>query len=161
MKPFNLKKLLINIGISVGTGLLAAFLTRNSMAIYQTFEKPPLAPPAWFFPVVWTILYTLMGVSAYRISQSDANEADKERALSIYGFQLLFNFLWSIVFFNFNSFLIAFIVILALWSMIIAMIITFRKIDPLAGNLQIPYLLWVTFAAYLNLAIYLLNRTPA
>lgn len=161
MKPFNLKKLLINIGISVGTGLLAAFLTRNSMAIYQTFEKPPLAPPAWVFPVVWTILYTLMGVSAYRISQSDANEADKERALSIYGFQLLFNFLWSIVFFNFNSFLIAFIVILALWSMIIAMIITFRKIDPLAGNLQIPYLLWVTFAAYLNLAIYLLNRTPA
>ena len=161
MKPFNLKKLLINIGISVGTGLLAAFLTRNSMAIYQTFEKPPLAPHALGFPVVWTILYTLMGVSAYRISQSDANEADKERALSIYGFQLLFNFLWSIVFFNFNSFLIAFIVILALWSMIIAMIITFRKIDPLAGNLQIPYLLWVTFAEYLNLAIYLLNRTPA
>lgn len=113
------------------------------------------------FPVVWTILYVLMGVSAYRISQADADEADKERALSIYGFQLLFNFLWSIVFFNFNNFLGAFIVILVLWAMIIAMIITFRKIDPLAGNLQIPYLLWVTFAAYLNLAIYLLNRTSA
>ena len=152
------KNLLISIAISLGTGLLAAALTRESMTMYMQFVKPPLSPPAWLFPVVWTILYILMGISSYIIYESQASADEKEKALSIYIFQLFFNFLWSIVFFNFRSYLLAFVIIIVLWLLIIAMIVSFNKISKLASRLQIPYLLWVTFAAYLNLAIYLLNR---
>lgn len=154
----NLKRLALSIGMSIGTGLLAAVLTEGGMNTYMTFVKPPLSPPGWVFPIVWTILYILMGISAYLILEADAPEEKKEKALSIYGFQLLFNFMWSIVFFNFSNYLLALIILVILWLLIIAMIKNFREINPTAGNLQIPYLIWVTFAGYLNLAIYLLNR---
>lgn len=153
-----LKNLLISIGISLGTGVLASILTRDSMAMEGAFIKPPLSPPDWLFPIVWTILYILMGVSAYLIYESNAGTQEKEKALSIYIFQLFFNFLWSIVFFEFRGYLLAFGILVILWGLILAMIVSFNKISPIASKLQIPYLLWVTFAGYLNLAIYFLNR---
>ncbi|MFA9465588.1 MAG: TspO/MBR family protein [Velocimicrobium sp.] len=152
----NVKLLISSIAISLGVGALAGLLTMNSMEVFQTLEKPPLTPAAWVFPVVWTILYILMGISAYLISVSD--NADKERALRIYWIQLFLNFLWPIVFFTLEEYLLAFFILVLLWIVILSMIRVFWKINPLAAKLQIPYLLWVTFAGYLNLAIYFLNK---
>lgn len=152
----NWKALIVSIAISLGVGALAGFLTRNSMTLYPTLVKPPLAPPGWIFPVVWTILYVLMGISAYIIYTS--NSKDKEEALRVYILQLMMNFFWSIIFFNQQAYLLAFFILVILWVLILIMIQKFKDINTLAGILQIPYLLWVTFAGYLNLAIYLLNR---
>lgn len=150
------KELIISIAISVGVGALSGFLTRNSMSLFQQLIKPPLSPPGWIFPIVWTILFTLMGISAYIIYQSDSKE--KEEALRIYALQLMVNFFWSLVFFNWQAYLLAFIILIILWLLIFLMIRKFSEINPCAGKLQIPYLLWVTFAGYLNLGIYLLNK---
>lgn len=149
------KPLLISIGISLFTGGLAGFLTQNSMEIYAQLNQPPLSPPGWIFPIVWTILYILMGISAYLIYESSSPH--KEKALTIYGWQLFFNFLWSIVFFNLQNILLALVILIILWILIIVMIKSFKQISPLAAWLQIPYLLWVTFAGYLNLMLLILN----
>lgn len=152
----NWKRLLVSIGISLFTGGLAGFLTQNSMTVYNQLNKPPLSPPGWVFPIVWTLLYILMGVSAYIINES--NSPTKEKALTIYSLQLFFNFLWSIVFFNLQNIPLAFLVLIVLWLLIIVMIKSFKEISPLAAWLQVPYLLWVTFAGYLNLMLFILNR---
>ena len=123
----------------------------------QTIAKPPLAPPAILFPIVWTILYALMGISAARVSLSEAS-ARRKRALYIFAAQLVFNFFWSLIFFNAQAFGAAFFWLLALWVLILVMVLSFRKIEPWAGYLQIPYLIWVSFAAYLNLGVWLLNK---
>nr|WP_308415457.1 TspO/MBR family protein [Sporanaerobium hydrogeniformans] len=99
----NWKSLIISLVISLGIGFFAGFLTQNSMEVFEALKKPPLAPPGLVFPIVWTILYSLMGISAYLVYEAEAPQRTKEKALSIYGFQLLFNFLWSIVFFNFGN----------------------------------------------------------
>ncbi len=151
-----LKPLIISLLISLGTGALSSSFTMNSMGAYSELNKPLLSPPGYVFPIVWTILFTLMGISSYMIYES--NSSDKNMALKIYATQLVFNFLWSIVFFNLQAPLLAFIVLLVLWVLIIAMIRSFYNINQTAAYLQIPYLLWVTFAGYLNFAIYLLNR---
>ncbi len=154
---FNLKKFLISIAIPLGTGGLAALLTSGNMDIYSKIVKPPLAPPSWLFPVAWSILYFLMGVSLYIVWNSNADIERKRRAFTIFGIQLLLNFIWSPIFFNMQLFLLAFVVLVLLWLFTLGMIITFYKISKVAGLLQIPYLIWLTFAGYLNLAIYLLN----
>ncbi len=151
-----LKALVISILIPVGVGAAASFLTRNSMDVYEKLNQPPLSPPSWIFPVVWTILYVLMGISAYLIYRSDS--PTKKSALRIYAAQLLVNFLWTIIFFNLEMYLLSFIWLLLLLVLIILMIVSFSRINKTAACLQIPYLLWVTFAGYLNLGIYLLNR---
>lgn len=150
------KELFISIGLALGIGALAGYLTKDSMTIYQQLEKPALSPPGWVFPVVWTILYILMGISAYLIYVSDSVE--KDRAINLYVLQLFLNFSWSIIFFNMEAYLFAFVVLVLLWIIIFLMIRSFYEINKIAGLLQIPYLLWVTFAGYLNLSIYLLNR---
>ncbi len=152
----NTKLLISSIFISVGVGALAGLLTTDSVQVYEQLIKPPLSPPSWVFPVVWTALYILMGISAHLISISD--DPRKEQALKIYGMQLFLNFCWSIVFFNMQQYLLAFVILVLLWILIVLMIRSFNKINPLAAKLQIPYLLWVTFAGYLNLAIYFLNK---
>ncbi len=154
----NWKKLLISIAVSLGVGALAAVLTNSSMEIFKNLEKPMLAPPGWLFPVVWTILYILMGISAYLVGTSDAPREKKRNALIVYSAQLVLNFIWPIIFFNFQAYLAAFVCLVILWALILTMIIMFSKISPVAAWLQVPYLLWVTFAGYLNLSIYLLNR---
>lgn len=152
----NVKALIVSILISVGVGAAAALLSGNSMDVYQNLVQPPLSPPGWLFPVVWTILYILMGISAYLIYVSDSPY--KNSALKIYAAQLAVNFLWTIIFFNLEMYLFAFLWLLLLLVLIILMIRSFAKISKTAAYLQLPYLLWVIFAGYLNLGIYLLNR---
>lgn len=152
-----LKPLLINLAIPLGVGGLAALLTRNSYDFYDTVVKPALAPPGTVFPIVWTILYLLMGVSAYLIWEEKRAPGRRE-ALQTYAAQLALNFVWPLLFFRARAFLPAFLWLLALIVLIVAMIVQFKRIKPIAAWLQIPYLLWCLFAAYLNLSIYLLNR---
>ncbi|MCR2032407.1 TspO/MBR family protein [Anaerofustis stercorihominis] len=151
----NIKTLIISILIPLLTGGLAGLLTSKSMVIYKHLNLPPLSPPGFIFPIVWTILYILMGIGAYFIIISDSST--RTEALRTYALQLVLNFLWTIVFFNMRNFFLAFIILIALWALIIKMIITFKEIKPLAGYLQIPYLLWVTFAGYLNFMVFILN----
>ena len=148
---------IISIVIALAVGGLSAFLTRNNMDMFQSINQPPLTPPPIIFPIVWTILYILMGISS-AIVYMQRSENDVSGALKIYAFQLIVNFFWSIIFFNMRAYLFAFVFLVILWLLIIAMIASFRKINSTAAYLQIPYLLWVTFAGYLNLMIYFLNR---
>lgn len=153
-----IKPYLIAIIIALGVGGLSSFLTRSNIDIYAVINKPALAPPAILFPIVWTILYVLLGISSARIYlQKDTYPDEVMDALLNYAFQLILNFFWSIIFFNMQTFLFAFIWLVILWASIIKMIFKFSRIDSVAAYLQIPYLLWVTFAGYLNFMIYLLN----
>lgn len=119
-------------------------------------NQPPLSPPAWLFPVVWTLLYTLMGIASYLVAVSEKTYRART-ALTVYGVQLAFNFFWSLIFFNLHAYLFAFVWLVLLWLLIIITTVLFYQISRPAGYLLIPYLLWVTFAGYLNLAIALLN----
>lgn len=154
MKKRSITEALIYIISAELAGALSALLTGGFSGFYEKFKEPPLLPPAGLFPAVWTVLYALMGLSAYLISRY----ANSEKALTVYWTQLAVNFLWSIVFFRFEALWAAFGVILLLLALIILMINKFRKISPLAALLNVPYLLWVTFAAYLNLAAAYINR---
>ncbi len=148
----------IGIVIPLAVGGLAALLTKDGMDIYKNIVQPPFAPPGILFPIVWSVLYILMGVSSALVYNTDAPAGEKRKALLLYGVQLVVNFFWSIFFFNERLFLLSFLWLVLLWGLIIAMIIRFYQINKAAGLLQIPYLLWVTFAGYLNLAVYLLNK---
>ena len=141
--------------IPLAAGALSALFSGNMSGSYASFAKPSFAPPGILFPIVWTILYLLMGVSSYIIVQSD--HPDKRPALRIYFLQLFFNFMWSILFFGLSNYLLAFFWLMPLILLIIIMIVRFYKISPIAACLQIPYLLWCIFAAILNFAVYLLN----
>ncbi|MEZ3445079.1 MAG: tryptophan-rich sensory protein [Lachnospiraceae bacterium] len=153
-----LKTYVISILIALGVGGLSAFLIRKNVYIYSLLRKPPLAPPSIVFPIVWTPLYILMGIGSARIFlQRDAYLDDVFDALLNYVLQLIFNFLWPIIFFNMHTFLFSFIWLVVLWTSILKMIFKFSKLDTTAAYLQIPYLLWVTYAGYLNFMIYLLN----
>jgi tryptophan-rich sensory protein len=151
-----LKPYIISVAISLGVGGLASLLTMGNMDIYTTLNTPPLSPPGWLFPVVWTVLYTLMGISAAIIYTS--NDVDSKSALTVYAAQLIVNFFWSLIFFNMRAFLFAFVWILLLDLLVIIMIMKFYRISPISAYLQIPYLVWILFASYLNLGIFLLNR---
>lgn len=151
------KKLLICLAVPLCVGALAALLTRGTMDVYQSFEKPPLSPPGWLFPVVWTALYALMGWASYLVVRSPASTKEKQEALTVYGVQLALNFLWPLVFFRAQKLLAAFLLLIVLWIAIYLTVRAFAKIREAAGDLLLPYLLWVSFAGYLNLGIYLLN----
>ena len=158
MKIFNWKPYVFWISLAEGVGALSGWLTREGVEVYQqTVTQPPLSPPAFVFPIVWTILYALMGIGAARIWMAPPS-SNRTRALLLFFVQLAFNFFWSIIFFNLQAFGFAFFWLLALWALIIGMIATFARVDKAAAWLQLPYLLWVTFAAYLNLGVWLLNR---
>lgn len=150
--------LFICIAIPVIVGIIAGLLTRNSMEVFAYVEKPPLAPPAWLFPLVWTILYILMGISSYFILTSNAEFEEKADAMRLYGYQLVVNFLWPTFFFNFRWCFFAFLWLVLLWILVFFMIRMFYRISKLAAYLNIPYILWLTFAGYLNLGIWWLNR---
>ena len=124
---------------------------------YKQLNQPPLSPPGWIFPIVWSILYLLMGYASYRILRSSADKADIKRALMFYGLQLIVNFLWPLVFFGLEWYWAAFILLIVLWILIYLTMRMFGCLDDTAENLLIPYLLWVTFAGYLNLGVALLN----
>lgn len=144
--------------LAEAVGALSGWLTRKGVKVYNaTVEQPPLSPPSIVFPIVWGILFALMGIGAARIYLAPASNA-RSRSLLLFLVQLAFNFLWSIIFFNLQAFGFAFLWLIVLWILILLVILSFRKVDKPVAWLQIPYLLWVTFAAYLNLGVWLLNR---
>lgn len=153
----NLKELLKSIALPLLTGLLSGLITRNSMEAFSTLNKPPLAPPAILFPIVWTILYILMGISFYLIQTSNQTKKNCPTANSLYYYQLIVNFLWPIFFFRLEWYLFSFLWLVFLWILVFFMIRCFSKISKLAGWLNIPYLIWLTFAGYLSFAIWLIN----
>lgn len=150
------KQLLITLAIPLAVGGLATLLS-GGMGDYRQLNQPPLSPPGWVFPIVWTILYLLMGYSSYRVYTAGKSPALTERALKLYAAQLFLNFLWPIVFFGFSWYLGAFFVLLGLWVLILLTMRAFTAIDETAGDLLIPYILWVTFAGYLNVGVAILN----
>ena len=148
----------LSIVIAEAVGGLSGWLTRKGVDVYNaTVAQPPLSPPSIVFPIVWGILFALMGIGAARIYLAPPS-ATRTQSLRLYLLQLAFNFLWTIIFFNLQRFGFALIWLAALWILILLMILSFRKVDKLAAYLQIPYLLWVTFALYLNFGVFLLNR---
>lgn len=154
-----LKPYIVSIVIALAVGGLSAVITKDSMDVYEKINQPALSPPSIVFPIVWTVLFALMGISAALVYGYRDTKPDKVKvSLTVYAINLAVNFLWSIIFFNMQAYLFSFIWLLLLWVVIAAMIVFFKKVSPLAAYLQIPYLLWVTFAGYLNLSIYLLNR---
>lgn len=138
-------------------GVIASLITGGGMEQYEQFVKPPLSPPGWLFPIVWTILYILMGISSYLILTSSVSSAQKEKAMMLYWYQLAVNFLWPTFFFNFQWYLFSFAWLVLLWVLVLLMILSFREIDKRAAWLNIPYLIWLTFAGYLNLMVWWLN----
>ena len=158
MKKGKWKNYLLWIILTEGIGLLSGFLSREGTAIYaQTIKKPPLSPPGIVFPIVWSILYLLMGIAAARISLAEPS-ASRKKNIYVYIAQLFFNFLWSIIFFDFQAFGVAFFWLVALWLLIVLMIIRFKNADEASPYLLAPYLIWVSFAGYLNLAVWILNK---
>ena len=139
-------------------GILSGWLAGEIGTVYQNLHQPPFSPPGWVFPVMWGILYAMMAISAYLIQHDDSMPWKHRRtALLLYAAQLAVNFSWSIVFFRFQKFGAAIGVIGLLILLVIAMIVVFRKIRPAAAGWNIPYLLWLLFAAYLNIGTFLLN----
>lgn len=157
MKKNKFWTILIFLAIPLIVGTLSGVLF-SAGEEYGAMVKPPLSPPSWLFPVVWTILFALMGVSSYLVYREHVSRGEKKTALIIYGLQLLVNFFWPLFFFKLEIFLFSFIWLVLLWVLVLVMIVKFNKINKTAGMLQIPYILWLTFAAYLNLAVYFLNR---
>ena len=147
------KRYLFWVALAEGVGALAGWLSREAVAAFgETFAQPALTPPSWVFPVVWGIFYALMGVSAARVAATE-----KRSGLNLFILQLAVNFFWPLLFFNAHAFGFAALWLGLLWVLVLLMILRFRKADPLAAVLQLPYLLWLTFALYLNLAVWQLN----
>ena len=152
------KQIVFWILLSEAVGLLSGLLSREGTALYaELLQKPPFSPPGWVFPVVWTILYGLMGLSAAIIYAAPPTQA-RSRGLNLFIAQLIVNFFWSPIFFNARAYGFALAWLLLLWVLVVLMTLQFRKVDKTAALLQIPYILWLTFAAYLNYGVWQLNR---
>ena len=150
-------KLIVALVVPLSIGAFAGMFTTEAIpGWYASLNRPSFNPPNWIFGPVWTTLYLLMGVSLFIIWKQ---EKSKERNLAIVTFfvQLVFNFAWSFIFFYFNYIGLALIEISLLWLSIVIMLVQFYKIKPLAAYLNIPYLMWVSFASALNLSYFLLN----
>jgi len=160
VKAFNLRKfvkLIISCAVPLLVGFLAQFLSGGT-ELYSTVQKPPLSPPPIVFPIVWTILYVLMGVAAFLIYEKGLVKDYVRDALKFYAFQLVVNFVWPIVFFRFEMFLSAFFILILLWILVGITTAKFYRIRHSAGIIMLPYWIWCTFAAYLNFGIWILNR---
>ena len=143
--------------LTEAVGAVAGLLTALGMGNYAMAEKPALTPPEIVFPIVWPILYALMGIGVARIWMAEES-GERSRALRLYGVQLFFNFMWSILFFNFQAYGFSFFWLLLLLFFIVFMTVSFSRVDKVAAYMQIPYILWVSFAAYLNFMVWMLNR---
>ena len=153
-KKIDWKYLIKIIVITILIGSLFGIFIITNKDTYMILDKPINVPPV-LFGIVWTILYILMGISIYRITQTDSNK--KGEAKLIYFIQLVVNALWTPIFFGLNEYFLAFLWIIMLILLVITMIISFFKIDKISAYLNIPYLLWLLFAAYLNFGIFALN----
>ena len=146
------------IAVPLLTGAVSALLTKNSMDIYAELKTPPLSPPSFLFPVVWTLLYVLMGVGCGMIFEYRKTSKDAEKGLYYYAASLVFNFVWSILFFNLRMFLPSFLWLLMMLYLIVRTVLCYFRVSRPAAYLQIPYMIWVVFAGYLSAGIYFLNR---
>lgn len=155
MKKIRLTELLIFIFSTELVGVLSGLIAGNSFGTYSEISKPPLSPPSWLFPLMWAILYAIMGASAYIVYYNDRE--NRRNNLILYGIQLFFNFIWSIIFFRFQLFGVSSAIIFILIALVIRMIMQFRKSNRIAGYINIPYLIWLIFALYLNIGIFILN----
>lgn len=145
------------IGLAEAVGAIAGILTRNNVLEYQMqVKQPPFSPPGFLFPVVWSILYALMGIGAARISSSNPSP-ERSMGLNLFIVQLTMNFLWPLIFFNMQAYGFAIIWLLLLWFLVAGMVYIFYKTDAVAAILQFPYLVWLSFALYLNIGVWLLN----
>lgn len=153
----NRKSLLISIAIPLAVGALAAAITRSDMVLFQNVKKPPLTPPDWVFPAVWTVLYVLMGVASWLVYEEAEEDGDAAGALIVYGIQLIVNFFWPILFFHYQWYFGAFLWLVLLAFLIVSCIRQFARWSETASKLMIPYLIWVIFAGYLNLGVYFLR----
>lgn len=151
VKPYILTYL-VSIAVPLLVGLLSTALTKDNMSIYRELPKPPLAPPAALFPIVWTVLYILMGVSSATtlVTKTEENEKYVRAGLEYYIVSLIFNFGWSIIFFNLSSYFIALVWLFVLLYTVIKTVLCYRKVSPISAYLQLPYIAWLVFAAYLN-----------
>ena len=157
MKSDKWKSYVFWILLSEAVGIIAGLLTSGGVEAYgMSVVKPLLTPPAIVFPIVWTILYALMGIGTARVAAAPESRG-RSAALNVFVIQLIVNFFWSLIFFNARAFGLAFLWLLVLYALVIGMIVCFMKVDKWAGLLQIPYSLWLLFAGYLNLGIWLLN----
>lgn len=138
-------------------GVLSALLSGGMSGFFAKYTPPPLLPPSIVFPIVWTVLYALMGISAYLVYSSDADSDSINRAMKLYVIQLIVNFSWSIIFFRFEMIWLAAAVILLLIVLVIAMTVSFKRICPAAAYMNIPYLVWLLIALYLNIATAVVN----
>ncbi len=159
MKKRTWKTYALWIAVAEGVGALSGWLSRAGFALYRDGQivRPPLSPPGVLFPVVWVILYALMGVSAGRVALSPPSR-ERSRALGVFLLQLAFNFFWPILFFRFQRFDLALVWLAALWVLVLWMLQSFLSIDERTAQLQLPYFLWISYAVYLNWAILRLNR---
>lgn len=158
MKLNNFLKLVISVVVAEGAGLIGAIFTTPAISSWYVFlHKPQLAPPNWVFAPVWTLLFLLMGTAAFLIWKKGLERRDVKIALGIFIGQLALNTLWSIIFFGLHNPGAALVEIILLWLAIVVAIIAFTKISKPAAWLLVPYILWVSFAAYLNYSIWLLN----
>ena len=157
MKKFPWKTYAAWVLLTEAVGGLAGWLTREGTKLYtEQIVQPPLSPPAIVFPIVWSILFLLMGISAARIDLAPVSAA-RSQSLMLFFLQLAFNFFWSIIFFNLQWFGFALLWLFVMWALIAAMVLVFYRIENLAARLQLPYLVWVAFAGYLNAGVWLLN----
>lgn len=152
------KALSISLLVPLAVGGLAAMLTMDSMAQFAALAQPPLSPPGWVFPVVWTVLYLLMGWASFLVWKSDAPQAEKTRALGVYGAQLAVNFAWPLLFFRAGLYGFALVWLVILLVLVVETVLAFRRIDRRAVWLLAPYILWLLFAAYLNAGVWMLNQ---
>lgn len=151
----NIKKLISYIVITLLVGSFFTLFIMDSFNIYNTMDKPFLSPNKIVFPIVWSVLYILMGISLYIVSES--KYLNKDKSYLLYILQLLVNSVWPLFFFKFRLFFVSFLIVLLLIYLVIKLILEFYKINKLAAYLQIPYLLWLIFASYLSLGVFLLN----
>lgn len=154
-----IKPYAVSIAIALAVGGLSAWLTSGNMELYASLRQPPLAPPGIVFPIVWTILFILMGFGAADVYvRREQQKIAADNALAVYAVNLVVNFLWSILFFHYRAFGFSFFWLIFLTAIVVKMIFSFYRVSPRAAYLQIPYLIWLSFAGYLNCAIWLLNR---
>ena len=151
-----IKPYVVAVAIPLAVGAVAGWLTKDSFAQYMTLRMPALSPPPWLFPVVWTILYVLMGLGSARIALAEGS--GRSAALRLYGWQLAVNFAWPLLFFRWQRRMLSLFWLMLLVVLIVGMIKRFAALDKWAAYGQIPYLLWSLFALYLNAAVWWLNR---
>lgn len=152
------KTYLVWIALTEAAGALVGLLTRGGVERYQRLAlEPPLSPPGFIFPIVWTVLYALLGAGAARLWLAE-DSTGRSQGLKLWLVQMAVNLLWPILFFGFGAFGLSLLWLTVLWGLSLWMILSFARVDSLAARLQLPYQLWLTFAWYLNLGVWLLNR---